>query len=79
MTLYTFYPCHPSGDASSFETFDLDDDVAAYEEAAVMLDQHRSAAYVAVWCGERKVCTVPRDAPGSPEGAAPGLRSTVTR
>jgi hypothetical protein len=66
MPLYIFYLCQPSGDACSFETFDLDDDVAAYEEAGVMLDQHRSAAHVAVWCGERKVCTVPRDSgPGS--------------
>ena len=74
MTLYTFYLCRPNGDASSFETFDLDDDVAAYDEAAVMLDQHRSAAHVAVWCGERKVCTVPRDAPGVSERSASRLR-----
>ncbi|HEY4030155.1 MAG TPA: hypothetical protein VGM25_07415 [Caulobacteraceae bacterium] len=61
MSLYMFYLCQPNGDARSFEIFDLHDDVAAFEEAGVMLDQHLSAAHVAVWCDERKVCTVRRE------------------
>jgi len=61
MPLYTFYLRQANGDAWSFEAFDLEDDVAAYEAAVIMLDQHLSAADVAVWCGERRVCTVPRD------------------
>jgi hypothetical protein len=75
MPLYTFYLCQPNGDAWSFETFELDDDVAAYEEATVMLDQHRSAAYVAVWCGDRKVCTTPRDGARSCTPVTPDHRS----
>jgi hypothetical protein len=74
MPLYTFYLCQPNGDAGSFETFDLDDDVAAYEEGAVMLEQHRSAAYVAAWCGERKVCAIPREGAPLPQEGAPDHR-----
>jgi hypothetical protein len=72
MPLYTFYLCQTNGDAWSFETFDLDDDLAAGDEATVMLRQHQSAAYVAVWCGEQKVCTIPRNGERSAETIRPG-------
>jgi len=60
MSLYTFFPCQSDGVAQSFETFELVNDTEAYERAAALLRQHPSAAYVAVWCGERKVCITPR-------------------
>jgi len=61
VALYTFFLCQPDGDARSFEILDLEDDAAAYDQSAVMLDQHLSAAYVAVWIDERRVCAVARD------------------
>ena len=61
MSLYTFFLCKPNGDASSFQKVDLNDDAAAYEHSAAVLDQHLSAAYVAVWIGARKICAVARD------------------
>jgi len=65
MTLYTLFPCHSDGTATTFATFELADAEAAYQQAAVMLEHHLSAAYVAVWCGEQKVCSVARKGGGA--------------
>lgn len=60
MPHYTFFPCQDSGTASTFNSFELSDDTAAYQLAANMLREHRSAAYVAVWCGERQLRSAQR-------------------
>lgn len=61
MALYSFYPCQRNGSSLSFEAYDVRDDAEAFVQAIIMLQQHTTAAYVAVWCGERSICLVPRD------------------
>lgn len=55
MPLYTYYPCKPDGTSESFVSIELEGDEEARRRALAILDQHRSASHVAVWCGERKV------------------------
>lgn len=55
MPLYTFYPCQRDGNSTTFETHELVDDGEALVRARIVAADHRSCAYVAVWCGERKV------------------------
>jgi hypothetical protein len=62
MSSYTFFPCQSDGPALSFETLELDDDASALAHAGEMLRKYSTAAYVTVWCGERMVCSVPRNA-----------------
>jgi len=64
MALYSFYPCQMNGSSLSFETYDVRGDAEAFVQAILLLQQHSNAAYVAVWRGERSVCSVPRDHAG---------------
>jgi hypothetical protein len=61
MALYSFFPCRTDGTSLSFETLEVRDDAEAFVQAAALLQQHTTAAYVAVWLGDRSVCSVPRD------------------
>jgi hypothetical protein len=63
MPLYTFYPTLESGVSDSFTTLDLEGDVDVTLQALAILDQHRSAASVVVFCGDRKVHTRTRPDP----------------
>ena len=63
MTLYTFYSCQEDGVSTCFETRELPYDSAAFPVAGDLLNEHASAAYVAVWDGERPVLSRYRDAP----------------
>jgi hypothetical protein len=63
MAAYAFYPCQSDGPALSFETLELDGDASALAYAGELLIQHRTAAFVTVYCGERMVCSVPRNDP----------------
>jgi hypothetical protein len=53
--LYTFYPRKAGGSALSLESHDDADDAAALRRARAILEQHRSAAQVSVWLGDRLV------------------------
>jgi hypothetical protein len=64
MSIYTFYPCQPDGSSTTFQAIELAEDRSAAAHAAALLDQHPSCAYIAVWCGERKVLTYSRFDPG---------------
>ena len=57
MALYCFYPCAANGLASTFETAELETDAEVESRALSVLDDHRSATSVVVWCGSRKVLT----------------------
>ena len=63
MALYTFHLCGEDGFSSSFEMRELPYDSAAYPMAGALLEQHASAAYVAVWEDERPVLSRHRDGP----------------
>jgi hypothetical protein len=60
LTTYTFYACKTDGVSVSFVTFDLESDVAAREQAILVLEDHASCAYVETWAGERRVLTLRR-------------------
>lgn len=66
MPLYTFYPCLAEGGAPTFETFELSDDRAAEVFAFSVLGRHSSAAYVAIWSGERFIGAQHRPETGPP-------------
>ena len=70
MANYTFYACKADGVSLSFVTFDLDSDEAAQEQAALVLEDHATCAYVETWAGERRVLTLRR-----PSERALGARS----
>lgn len=72
MTTYTFYVCKADGVSLSFVTFDLESDEAAREQAALVLEDHASCAYVETWSGERRVLTLhrPSDAGAPRDGGA---------
>ena len=55
MALYTFYPCRADGTSTTFETFELPDDSAAFLQAHKVALNHLSCTYVAIWCGTRKL------------------------
>jgi hypothetical protein len=57
MALYTFYPCTISGTASTFDALELADDAEAIRHTGAILDEHMSADFVVVWCGDRRVFT----------------------
>ena len=59
MALYTFFLRRHDGDATSFEVHDLADDGQAMERAQDVQAQHRSAAYVEVFAGDREIVTTP--------------------
>jgi hypothetical protein len=61
MATYTFFPCQSDGPALCFETLELDGDGYALAEAGDLLAKHATAAFITVWCGDRMVCSVPRD------------------
>lgn len=71
MPLYTLYPCRADGTSDTFLSFDLMDDGEAQIRALHVLDQHPTAAHVAIWCGERKV--------GSRYRVHDGLRAVLSR
>lgn len=60
MPLYTFYPRRSDGSSTAFEALELPDDAEALQRARRVLDDHLSAADVAVWQGERHVGAVTR-------------------
>lgn len=60
--LYTFYPCDPDGSSQTFEAVELPGDRRAGERAELILRDHASCAYVAVWEGDRRVLTLARRA-----------------
>lgn len=60
MPLYTFYPCRLDDASLAFESYELQDDDQAAIRGDVILTQHPSAAFVVVWSGDRKVCSVDR-------------------
>ena len=62
--LYTFYPCDPDGSSQTFEAVELPGDRLAAERAELILRDHASCAYVAVWEGDRPVLTLARRALG---------------
>ncbi|ODT89074.1 hypothetical protein [Phenylobacterium sp. SCN 70-31] len=64
MALYTFYPCQLDQTSLSFEAHELEDDAAATVHCLYVLEQHLSAQFVVVWCGERHVVTRRRMDPG---------------
>jgi hypothetical protein len=47
----------------TFEAHELDNDAAAAMRCLTVLDEHRTATFVTVWCGERQVCARQRSAP----------------
>ena len=57
MALYCFYPCAANGLASICETAEFETDGEAERHALCVLDDHRSATSVVVWCEGRKVLT----------------------
>jgi len=59
MPIYTFYPCRPDGSSSTFEAFELTNDLEAEERAARLREQHPSCAFVTVWQGDREVLGPP--------------------
>ena len=66
MPLYVLHPCRADGSSETFVTYDLGTDDEAYARALRVLDEHPSAADVAIWCGEREVgrqCRVSDDSP----------------
>jgi hypothetical protein len=75
MALYTFYPCTLEDTSLSFEACDLPGDAAVPQRADAVLADHASAAFVVVYCGDRRVMTRERptysSAPDSQERAAP--------
>jgi hypothetical protein len=68
MALYTFYPCKADGSSETFVCSELQDDGEAYVRALHLLDQHPSAAHIAIWAGERKVATPARIDPSDRGG-----------
>ena len=63
MPIYTFHMCSADGFSSCFELRELPYDSATYPVATALLEEHRSAEYVAVWEGERPVLSRHRDGP----------------
>jgi hypothetical protein len=61
--IYTFYPRMIDGSALMFDAVELADDQAAIGHCRLVLAEHRSAAEVVVWEGERHVHGVNRLAP----------------
>lgn len=65
MPLYTFYPCKKDGTSTTFETYDLPDDSAAFLRAHKVAEDHRSCSCVTIWCGRRRV-GMPQAPPNTP-------------
>jgi hypothetical protein len=63
MPLYTFYACTEDGVSTCFETRELPYDSAAFPAAGEVLNEHASAAYVAVWDDQRPVLSRHREPP----------------
>jgi hypothetical protein len=61
VAIYTFYPCKRDGGSEVFEVYDLPSDDPVEQVARVVLKEHASCAYVAVWAGERRVATFSRE------------------
>ena len=63
MPLYLFHIYREDGAPRGFESRELPYDSAAFPAAGDLLAEHSSAAYVAVWEGERPVLERHRDSP----------------
>ena len=72
MAIYTFYPCQTDGSAASFEAFDMADETGLAARAAMLLAEHPTCAYVNVWCADRKVLQLGREAARQMSGAGRG-------
>jgi hypothetical protein len=59
LPLYALYACRANGMSESFVFRELADDATALDAAREVLADHQSAAYVAVYCGDRKVGAFP--------------------
>ena len=57
MGLYTFYPTRHDGVSALFTDAECVDDGHALLEAVRLLEEHRSAERVVIWCGPRRVLT----------------------
>lgn len=60
MPLYIFYPRKSDACSLGFEAVELLNDTEANTHALQVLEEHITASFVAVWCGDRKVLTRPR-------------------
>jgi PAS domain S-box-containing protein len=69
--MYTFYCCSPDGSATTFEAHVLGGDEAARARAGLLLGQHASCAYVAVFEADREVAEAHRPAIGAPAAGGP--------
>jgi hypothetical protein len=58
--LFAFYPYRADGSATALEIHELADDAEAMRRARAVLADHRSAAEVVVWQGERRIGVVTR-------------------
>ena len=67
MPLFTFYPMRADGASTVFETHELAGDDQAFSRARRVLDDHASAAEVAIWQGERKVGVLVREPAREPD------------
>jgi PAS domain S-box-containing protein len=70
MPMYTFYCCKPDGSATTFEAHALKGDEAARERAGLLVRQHASCAYVAIFEADREVAQARR--PAAREAVAGG-------
>jgi hypothetical protein len=57
MPTYTFHVFETARPSDAFEAAELADDAEAMGYAFAMLEAHPGAAYVVVWCGDRRVLT----------------------
>jgi PAS domain S-box-containing protein len=71
MPIYTFYCCKPDGSATTFEAHVLKGDDAAHERATLLVRQHPSCAYVAVFDADREVVKAHQPKTGDPTSIAP--------
>jgi hypothetical protein len=55
MPLYTFFPASIEGEATTFHAVELSGDRDVPAQARRVLEDHSSAQFVMVWCGDRKV------------------------
>ena len=55
MPVFTFYFLKEDGSAISFEAFEHASDDDALDHGEVLLSQHTTCAYVAVWQGDQRI------------------------
>jgi len=71
MPMYTFYCCKPDGSATTFEAHVLKGDEAAHDRASLLVRQHASCAYVAVFEADREVAKAHQPAIGEAASSGP--------